>query len=177
VEYNTGMKHGDNMVDILDARGEVIGSKPRHTINKMTDVYHGVYVLIVTPVGEMVLSSIPDRNDLPNLYVGTFGTTAATMRRNSESAEEAARRTLAQELYIHDEVPLDLLGERWLELDDGRRIFMSAFRAQADVPTDYNGVDIGGQNVLLPSQFHKMLQNYPERFSPTLRAIWREYLA
>jgi hypothetical protein len=62
--------HEDQLVDIVTIGGDVVGQKPRKAIDKMHDIYHGVYVIVQTPDGMLLLSTIPRRNDLPNLYAG-----------------------------------------------------------------------------------------------------------
>ena len=78
---STYCMRSSDLVELIDHTGRATGAKPRSQIDKTRDVYHGVYVLLMTPTRELVLSEIPERSDLPNLYVHKLGVTAATMRR------------------------------------------------------------------------------------------------
>src|SRR5687767_9977733 len=76
------MQHDFYPVDILDRNGETVGTKLRKDIDKLRDIFHAIHVLLITPQGEVVMSIIPFREDLPNVYSGKLGTTVATVRRH-----------------------------------------------------------------------------------------------
>src|SRR6266536_2001882 len=109
------MDHGDYLVDILDAKGHVVAQKPRPSVNKRLDRYRTVHVLMLTPAGELVLSQISERQDLPNIYARRLGTTVATIRRSGENAERAARRALEREIFLRA-VPVRVLEKARLTL-------------------------------------------------------------
>src|SRR5688572_21475881 len=111
------MEHSAHQVDILDKQGRVVGQKLRRDIDKLNDIHHSVHVFLITPQGELVLSAIPAREDLPNLYPRKLGTTVATIRRSGETAQQAAVRSLARELFI-DKAPVNLLGEKMFQLPE-----------------------------------------------------------
>ena len=104
------MEHGAHLVDILDETGQIVSNKRRMDVRKPHDIYHTIHILLITPRGEIVLSTIPVREDLPNINAQRMGTTVATIRRTGETAEEAAERSMSRELFI-DHMPLKLVGE------------------------------------------------------------------
>ena len=118
------MEHGTHHVDLVDENGHVVGSKPRRDINKHRDTYHSVYIVLISPVGEVVLARIPTRTDLPNLYSGQLGVPAATIRRSRESPLSAAKRSAQRELFIDaaDVVPV---GGGLFNLPDNRQTYVS----------------------------------------------------
>ena len=59
------MEHGAYLVDILDKNGAIVGQKERRLIDKQADIYHSVYIILVTPKGELVLGTIPAREISP----------------------------------------------------------------------------------------------------------------
>lgn len=168
------MEHATYQVDILDRHGKVIGTKCRKDINKEVDIYHAVYVMVVTPNKELLLGIIPVREDLLNLYANQYGATMATIRRSGESALEAAQRGLARELFIDDAKPV-CLGEAMEQTDDGRRVLASFCYLEAAAPDSYSVIDIGKLESMSRAKFAGLLEVRPERVAPTLRLMWRKY--
>ncbi|MBL8160160.1 hypothetical protein JNJ66_06930 [Candidatus Saccharibacteria bacterium] len=168
------MEHGTYQVDVLDGKGSVIGSKARRDINKEADIYHAIYVFIITPERELLLSVIPPREDLPNLYVRQYGATMATIRRSGETAHDAAVRGISRELFIDDAEPV-LVSQGMEQTDDGRRVLASVFYMEGPVPDSYSVIDIGQLESMSRAKLDGLLSVRPERVSPTLRLLWKKY--
>lgn len=168
------MEHSAHWVDVLDDSGNIISQKRRKDIQKESDVYHAVYGLLVTPEGKVVVSAIRNRKDLPNLYAKQVGVPVATIRRSGESAQQAAQRSWARELFI-DNPELRLLGEGLATLPDGRKTFMSVFYAVGDAPDIFSSIDIDELTTVSPSDLRSRLLAQPGAFAPTFRYIWQQY--
>ncbi len=168
------MEHASHLVDILDRSGKIIAQKKRLAVNKVKDIYHAIYVLLITPRGELVLGIIPPREDLPNMYVRQFGTPMATIRRHNETAKQAAIRGLSRELFI-DNADVHLLGEGMLDLPENRHTYATAFYIIAEAPSMYSVIDIDTLAVVTPRQLRDLLQNSPHEIAPTLALIWEKY--
>lgn len=168
------MKHADYLVDIVDSTGQVMGQKRRGDLDKLDDHYHGVYVMVVTPGGELILSEIPQRRDLPNLYPGRLGVTLATIRRHRESVNAAATRVLAEEFNMPERQP-EFIGEDWFTFRDGRGTYISLFREIAEPPLQYRLPDIGGQTTVMAGSFSTLATARPDRMAPTLLALWERW--
>ncbi len=151
-----------------------MGQKRRKDIDKSRDIYHAVFVLVITLAKEVVLSRIPARADLPNLYAERLGATVATIRRHNETAVEAARRALAREIHYEDSAP-QYLGSQFLTLADGHKTFASAYYLVSEAPTTFSGTDIAGLTLVTAGELDDGIPARPERFAPTLEAIWRLY--
>jgi hypothetical protein len=170
-----GMAHQDHLIDLVDSTGSVIGQKLRKEVDKTNDLYHGIYVLFVTTGKDIVLSKIPQRDDLPNVYAGKFGLTVATIRRHAESRDEAAHRALMNEAYIR-QPRLTYLGDIFAPLPDGRKPYISAYYTISDVPTGYYSQrDIDCFEVMTVKQFEAEMLNNPDLFAPTLPVVWGKY--
>lgn len=167
------MEHGSYKVDLVDENGVVVGAKPRRDIDKKYDTYHTIYVLLVTPEGGLVLSRIPERNDLPNLYAGQLGATAATIRRSGESPMAAARRAVARELYIDDASVVPVGGG--LFSTDGRQTYVSVYYIVASAPEVYSATDIADVVTISPRAFRDLMEHSPDELSPNLRELWERY--
>ena len=168
------MEHSAHLVDILDRSGKVIAQKKRMAVNKEKDIYHAVYVFLITPRGELILGVIPPREDLPNMYVRQFGAPMATIRRHNETARQAALRGLSRELFI-DEGDVHMLGEGMLDLPDNRHTYASAFYIVAEAPSIYSVIDIDTLAVVTPRQLRSLMQENPQEIAPTLKQIWERY--
>lgn len=169
-----GMEHANHLVDIVNKQGKVVGHKRRRDIDKSSDLYHSVLTLLITPEGEVILSTIPERKDLPNRYVGRLGVPVATIRRNEETADEAALRSLGRELFI-DEPEVYHLGDRLQTYEDGHQTYVSAYYLITPPLQTYSKTDITDMMVLGLADFQTRLDSEPERFAPTLRALWNAY--
>lgn len=168
------MEHASHLVDILDKQGKVIDQKKRLAINKQLDIYHAVYAFLITPRGELVLSVIPPREDLPNLYTRQFGATVASIRRHKETALTAIQRALSREAFI-DQADVQLLGESMLELSDSRYTYASVFSLVAEAPSMFSVIDIDTLAVVNPSTLNNLILHHPYRVAPTLQAVWKLY--
>ena len=171
---STYCMRSSDLVELIDDTGRATGAKPRSQIDKTRDVYHGVYVLLMTPARELVLSEIPERSDLLNLYVHKLGVTAATMRRVGETPELAAQRAIASELRIQT-TALRHLGDGFEVLRDGRRTYMSGFLAVGAVPHQYSTLDIDRLAVLSLTAVAERFKQDVEQFAPTFEAFWHNY--
>ena len=167
------MEHGSYKVDLVDENGVVVGAKPPREIDKKHDVYHTVYVILVTPEGELVLSRIPERKDLPNLYAGQLGAAAATIRRSEESPLAAARRAVARELYIDDAKVVPVGGG--LFSTAGRQTYVSVYYVVSSAPDVYSATDIAGLVTISPRAFRELVEQSPSELAPNLLELWRRY--
>ena len=168
------MEHGRHLVDLVDENGIVVGSKPRREIDKQHDQYHTVFIVLVSPVGEIVLGRIPTRVDLPNLYAGRLGVPAATIRRSDESPLSAAQRAVERELFI-DDAKLVPVGGGSFELPEKRRTYASVYYMVASEPESYSTTDISELVTFTPRDLRERLEAHPEEFAPTLRTLWERY--
>ncbi|SRR6266496_1206045 len=168
------MEHGRYLVDLVDENGLVVGSKPRREIDKHRDLYHAVFTLLVTPVGQVILGRIPRRDDLPNLYADQLGAPVGTIRRSGESPMAAALRSAARELYI-DNARLVPLGGGLFRLDDGRQSYVSVYYIVANPPETYSSTDITELVTFTPRDLRQRIEEAPKDFAPTFLMLWGKY--
>jgi len=167
------MEHGRHLVDLVDENGLVVGSKPRRDIDKKNDLYHVVYVIAVTPKGELILSRIPRRADLPNMYAGRLGAAVATIRRSGESPMAAAQRSISRELFIDDADVVPVGGG--LFKTDGKQTYVSVYYMVADIPETYSSTDIAEIVSIPPREFRGIVEEHPEELAPNLLMLWQRY--
>lgn len=168
------MEHNMHMVDILSSKGAIVGTKRRIDILKPQDIYHTIHVLLITPRGEIVASTIPVREDLPNLYAGKLGTTVATIRRSHESAFRAGQRAVSRELFI-DNIQLNQLGEGMFRLAPDRLNYITAYYAVSEATESYSLLDIDSLVIVGPRDIDNMIKQNPDDLADSFVAIWRKY--
>jgi hypothetical protein len=167
------MNHAEYLVDLVDENGTIVGSKPRREINKSTDLYHTVFVILRTRGNELILSKIPERKDLPNIYPGSIGATAATIRRHNETPGQASIRAVKNELYIED-AQLTHLSDGYAVLPDGRENYMSVYRGTHSAPEEFSHIDIGSFVTFGQVELDDALRSNRGQFAPTFLAIWQK---
>lgn len=168
------MQHDFHPVDILDKTGKIISQKPRNKVDKSVDIFHTAHVILITPRGEVVMSIIPLREDLPNVYANKLGTTVATIRRSNETILQAAKRSVSRELFI-DEMPLTLLGEQFHSLPPMRDNLLTAYYGISEVPETYSLLDIDGLIVMAPREIDAKIEDDPDAFAGSFIAVWDTY--
>lgn len=164
------MNDGDFLVDILDKDGNVVDNKLRKDIVKGQDIYHAVYCVVITPENNIVLNLIANREDMPNLHAGSYGCSAATIKRTGESGDEAMTRALKNELNIIEN-PV-LISEKVLAVDNTWRK-VGIYSVVSEMPTDYNQEDIQELVKVSPDEFKKILNETPEKITPILGLFWK----
>lgn len=167
------MEHGRHLVDIVDENGVVVGSKPRREIDKWHDLYHVIYVILISPDGQLILSRIPNRRDLPNLYTGRLGAAVATIRRSGESPMVAAQRAIARELYVDDAEVIPVGGG--LFEADGKQTYVSVYYMIAEAPETYSSTDIMELVTIPPREFRELVEHRHDALAPNLLALWHRY--
>lgn len=168
------MQHDFYPVDILDEKGNIIGNKPRNQVNKLQDRHHTTHVLLITPRGEVVMSIIPLREDLPNVYANKLGTTVATIRRSGETPLHAAQRSVSRELFI-DDMPLVELGEQFHPLPPMPDCLLTVYYGVSEVPETYSLLDIDGLIVMSPREIDAKLKQDPDDFAQSFIEVWNTY--
>ena len=167
------MEHSAYSVDVLDKTGKIIGSKLRREIDKQKDIFHTIYIFLITPRGELVLTPIVRRDDLPNLFTGKLSVPVTTIRRTHESAEQAAIRAAARELFI-EEADVKLVGEGMCQFDTARRL-CTVFFLVGEPPATYSKTDISKLITMSPREFFKRLGENTEDFAVSLRILWNRF--
>lgn len=124
-------------IDILDARGHVIGVAPREEIYGRRLPHRIVHVMLERTDGKVFLQRrSPEVRYLP----GHLCTSAGGHVKAGESPHEAALREVAEELELHG--PLELVDEFVFNDGHHRRIFL--YRLRSDVPLYVSNREVDG---------------------------------
>lgn len=163
------MNDGDFNVDILDQDGQKVGVKIRKDIIKGSDIYHAVYGVIITPKGNLAISKIAQRSDMPNLHAGSYGCTAATIKRVDESGDQAMSRAIKNELDLN--IPIKLVKEELIPVDGTYRK-IGLYELHSDAPTKYSKTDIEEIKEFTKEEFENLIKTSPESITPLLKIFW-----
>jgi hypothetical protein len=167
----TPKEHSHYLVDIVDRSGRSVGTKKRAEVDKHQDLYNTVFV-VTRCAGTIAMAHIPERTDLPNIYSGTWGATAATIRRHLETPTQAARRCVSSELHIDDATGLQSLGETFVALPHNRHTVMSAYLLDTAMPVTADGLNTQAITHMSPREVSQQLLDTPEQFAPTFQVLW-----
>ena len=166
------MDDGEYSVDILDKSGKLAGKKLRKEIVKGQDIYHAVYCVLITPEEKIAVSKIASRKDLPNMHAGSYGCTAATIKRSGESGDEAMARALKNELNLTAS-PV-LINDEMLAVDGTYRK-IGLYTVRAEVPTQFSKQDIQEISVFTAHEFAQLIAEQPAKVTPLLHLFWEKY--
>jgi isopentenyldiphosphate isomerase len=164
----------DNLINILDESGNIIETKKRSEIDKTKDILHTVHIIAFTSQEEIMLTIIPDRQDLKNIYVGRYGTTSATIVRQGESPEDAAKRALSNELFL-EEADLIHVGNDYFVFEESSPRFLSLYYfVHPNVLYKYNEKDIEKLCPLSREDLDEKIKD-KKAFSETFVRFWQKY--
>lgn len=109
---------------LVNETGGVIGHAPRAAIRPQ-DIYHGIFVLLITPDRQLVLSKLGG---------GRFTATAVSLRAAAEDVDAAALR--AAHIALPTVTALHHLGDQFVSQE--RPIYISAYYGIADADSAAN---------------------------------------
>jgi len=91
------MDPGDELVDVVDERNEVVGVVPRRTLRDENLLHRCTYVFVLNRAGELYVHR---RTDTKDVYPGFYDVVAGGVNAAGESYDECARRELEEELGV-----------------------------------------------------------------------------
>ena len=170
------MDEGVFLVDLVNENGEAVGQKRHSDLDHTKDIFHAVHVLMITPAGEVVLSSGSNVQNPKADNAGKFGSTAIAIRRSEENADAAAIRALSRELFI-TEAELHWVGDKFNTFADGRQNFTSIYFLVGDMPKKIKKQPGGKLKALSGKRIKKEILDKPENFAPSFIRLWETYSA
>lgn len=117
-------------IALINNEGQVVGSKAQAALAP-DDVYHSIFVLLVTPERTLVAS---------RLASGRLSATAVTVCRAKETADAAAARAARHASPVAP--TLHHLGDQFYTRPDGRKSYMSVFYGIAAAYPDARGCEL-----------------------------------
>ena len=135
-------------IALVNDGGQTIGYKLRADIQH-TDAFHSVFVLLITPARQLILSKIGQK----------LSATAVAMRRGHETPEATALRAVPHATQFHH------LGDQFYTQANGRKIYLSVLYATTTSST-------GPEHQALTAA---ELDEHLQLATPALHFIWQSY--
>lgn len=163
--------HAHHLVDLVDEQGHPVAVKKRIEIDKQTDLYHAIFIHLVTPDQNFILAQISVDKKLPNIYAGRLGFPMATIRRHNESIQDAAKRCLTIECQLSDAAPIHMV-TKYFQTSDGHRSYASLFTIK--IPVDIGTINKARQDLLAFSRSECQLhiEQCPHTLTPHFIEFW-----
>jgi len=170
------MNYNDVLISILDDTGKVVATKPRGSVDKLHDVLRVVHVLVFHS-GQLYLGRIPTREGYATPFSGKLGATVATVVREDETNNEAARRAILKETLLRRYNEPKFLQEHF-SVVAGRKRFVSVYALEAceDLTTDKMNKDEIAEIIPVSKVELEMKLQKPEEFTDTFLGICKENL-
>jgi hypothetical protein len=150
-----------NPIALVDEGGHTIAHKPRATL-AATDIYHSVFVLLLTPHKQIVLSYVPSDNPA----VDRFSATTTGIRYADETADQTAHRALgATGTRLHH------LGDQFFMLQPDRKTYASVYYFIGDLPHPHSN----GWAALDRTLLQDRLKEGTAALTPAMQAVWNHY--
>jgi isopentenyldiphosphate isomerase len=92
------MEPGDELVDVVDERNEVVGVVPRKTLRHENLLHRCTYVFVLNSAGELYIHR---RTETKDVYPGYYDVVAGGVNAAGESYETCAGREIEEELGVH----------------------------------------------------------------------------
>jgi len=167
-------RHENYEVDVLDTHGKVIAIKRRKDIDRQKDVLHLVYVFVVTPEGELLLSRIPKTTSKHPLFANKLGVTVATIVRHNEAHKDAAIRAMKRELGVK-KPDLTFLGETLETFPGIPKRLIAAYVCTAAKEQLKPKTELTGEIVSVTGNDLDRLMRKRKELAPTLLVFWDRY--
>ena len=158
------------ILDVLNNKGEVIGSKPRKDVLKDGDLHRTIHVWIINDYNELLLQKRnPNKDTFPNLWA--ISTAGHVM--SGESSVEAALRELKEELSLkvkEEDLKLLFTIKRKQELDEYKiNCFDDVYLLHYNLDIEKTKLQKSELTDLMFIDYHKLkevYENNDERFVP-----------
>lgn len=163
---------GQEIVDIINEKNEIIGSCGREEIYIKRLLHRIVHVLVFNNGGQILLQQrSKNREYLP----GYWSTSAGGHVLNGEAVERAAIREMNEELGI--KASLEPFAESWFDSADqvGLRKFLTVFKAMHNGPFDFADGEVEMADFYSPEQIKAMIRS-GDKIHPELKFIINEFL-
>lgn len=158
-------------VDIFDAHGERIGSKPYADVDRVKDILHCVQTLFLLPGGRIALTLLPTKS----AWGGRLGTTVGTIVRSGEATEVAVIRGLRKELGI-ERPHVEYLGKTFEVMEGGVTRWLSAYCCVYDGALTMRPED-GELRIMTREELTAAIAANRASFSPSFLTLWETYQA
>jgi isopentenyldiphosphate isomerase len=156
----------DELVDLVDERGRVVGTAPRSVVRRDNLLHAATAVLVRDSAGRIYLHR---RSDTKDWAPGHWDAAAGGVIAAGEDSLPSAARELEEELGITD-ARLVRLGTHLYE-DDGTRCFEYAFETVWDGPVRHQPEEVAEGRWVTLAELARLLADPGVAFVPDTRQL------
>lgn len=163
----------DEIFDVVNARNEVIGQRPRAEVHRLKLKHRAVHILVFNARGEVFLQKRSSRKDS---CPGLWDSSAAGHLASGEEYDACAQRELREELGLTPETAPERLF--LIEAcDDTGEEFVWVYRCRAEGGLVLHPDEIEEGGWFAPETVTQWIEERPDELASSLRRVWREYSA
>jgi 16S rRNA (adenine1518-N6/adenine1519-N6)-dimethyltransferase len=160
-------QHDGEHFDVVDARDNVIATRPRTEVHTSNLLHRAVHILVFNKAGELLLQK---RSAWKDREPGKWDSSAAGHLEPGETYQAAARRETEEELGIRP--ALNLLGKIHACSNTGQE-FVEVYTARHEGPFILPPSEIETTLFLAPDLIHDWLTTRPQDFAPGFQEAWK----
>ncbi|MEW6059000.1 MAG: NUDIX domain-containing protein [Actinomycetota bacterium] len=164
------MDPGDELVDLVDEEGRVIGTVTRREMRANLLLHRCTYVIVRSSRGDVYVHR---RTDTKDVNPGRYDVTAGGVCASRESYDDCAARELEEELGIAG-APLHFLFTHHHEGPDGR-VLGAAYEAEWDGPIRHQESEVAWGAFVGLGELRRMLEDLD--FCPDGREVFERWLS
>jgi isopentenyldiphosphate isomerase len=160
----------DEILDIVDADDQVIGSATRGEIHQKGFMHRAVHIFVFDASGRLYIQRRSESKDRHPLKLDS---SAAGHVDSGESYDSAAKRELLEELEIAQALqPLFKLPAS--DVTDQEHVML--YECVTDLPPKPNPEEIVWGGFMRPDELTRNMDANPDDYVPAFIFLWKEYL-
>jgi isopentenyldiphosphate isomerase len=158
----------EEIFDVVNARDEVIGRKPRSEVHRLGLMHRAVHVLVFNRRGHLFLQK---RSMLKDRQPGLWDSSASGHVDSGEDYDTCARRDLQEELGLRLETPLEKLFKiSACPQTDQEHVWV--YRCGAEGPFALDPREIETGNWHSPAEIDEWIKQAPGDFATAFIFLW-----
>jgi len=162
------MSAANEIVAIVDAQNNVVGSAPRWEMRANRLIHRSTYILVFNPEGALYVQK---RTMSKDVFPGYYDPATGGVVLAEESYEESAKRELEEEMGIRD-VPLTRLFDFYFA-DERTQVWGGAFSCVYDGPLTLQAEEVESVSLMTGDEIFRRAKT--EQFTPDGLYVVRRY--
>jgi isopentenyl-diphosphate Delta-isomerase len=160
----------EEIFDVVNARDEVVGKRPRSEVHRLGLMHRAVHVLVFNARGDVFLQK---RSMSKDRQPGLWDSSASGHLDTGEGYDACAVRELREEIGLQlDSAPLRLFKLPASEETDMEHVWV--YRCAAEGPFTLHPEEIETGGWFTPGKVNRWMKEKPQEFASALLLIWPE---
>jgi isopentenyl-diphosphate Delta-isomerase len=160
----------EEIFDVVNARDEVVGKRPRSEVHRLGLMHRAVHVLVFNARGDVFLQK---RSMSKDRQPGLWDSSASGHLDTGEGYDACAVRELREEIGLQlDSAPMRLFKLPASEETDMEHVWV--YRCAAEGPFTLHPEEIETGGWFTPGKVNRWMKEKPQEFASALLLIWPE---